>query len=99
MRVKVMAKQFSISDAKNRLPSLVHAIEHGPEIQLTRHGKPVAVLISMAQYKRLIQPPKNFWADLHSFRESVDTDSLLSSDDNFFEDRPKSPGRPVSFEK
>lgn len=94
-----MAKQFTISDAKNRLPSLVHAIEQGPEIQLTRHGKPVAVLISMTQYKRFIQPPNNFWADLHSFREAVDADSLLSSDDNFFEDRPKSPGRLVDFEK
>lgn len=94
-----MAKQFTISDAKNRLPALVHAIEHGPEVQLTRHGKPVAVLISMSQYKRLIQRPKNFWADLNSFRETADTDTLLSSDDNVFENRSKSPGRPVRFEK
>jgi len=94
-----MAKQFTISDAKNRLPSLVHAIEHGPEVQLTRHGKPVAVLISIAQYKRLIQRRKNFWEELNSFRETADTDTLLSSDDNFFEDRPKSSGRPVGFEK
>lgn len=95
----VMDKQFPISDAKNKLPALVHAIEHGPAVQLTRHGKPVAVLISISQYKRLIHRPKNFWATLNAFRESADIDTLLSSDDNFFDHRAKSPGRAVSFEK
>ena len=94
-----MDKQFSISDAKNRLPAIVHAIENGPAVQLTRHGKPVAVLISIAQYKRLTHCPENFWATLSAFRESAETCTLLSSDDNFFDNREQSPGRPVNFEK
>lgn len=94
-----MDKQFSISEAKNKLPALVHDIEHGPAVQLTRHGKPVAVLISISQYKRLISRPKNFWATLSAFRESADTSTLLSSGDNFFDHRDQSPGRSVNFEK
>jgi len=94
-----MDKQFSISDAKNRLPALVHDIEHGPAVQLTRHGKPVAVLLSISQYKKLISRPKNFWATLSAFRESVDASALLSSGDDFFDHRAQSPGRSVNFEK
>ncbi len=94
-----MDKQFSISDAKNRLPALVHDIEHGPAVQLTRHGKPVAVILSISQYKKLISPPKNFWATLSAFRESADPDSLLSYGDDVFDHRAQSPGRSVNFEK
>ena len=94
-----MDKQFSISEAKNRLPALVHDIENGPAVQLTRHGKPVAVLISISQYKRLVSRPKNFWATLCAFRETTDIGTLLSSDDTFFDRRDQSPGRSVNFEK
>lgn len=85
-----MDKQFSISEAKNRLPALVHDIENGPAVQLTRHGKPVAVLISISQYKKLVSGSKNFWATLSAFRESADNSMLLSSGDNFFDHRDQS---------
>ena len=44
-----MQKQFSISEAKNRLPSIIHIhyVEEGPYVELTRRGKPVAVLLSI----------------------------------------------------
>ena len=34
----------SIAAAKNRLPELIHAMEEGEDIVITRHGKPVAQL-------------------------------------------------------
>ncbi len=94
-----MDKGFSISEAKNILPALVHDIEHGPAVQLTRHGKPVAVLMSISHYNKLTSRPKNFWATLSAFRESADTSTLLSSGDNFFDHRDQSPGRSVNFDK
>lgn len=33
---------FSIAEAKNRLPELIRAVEAGEKIIITRHGKPVA---------------------------------------------------------
>jgi len=48
-----MDKTFSIAEAKDRLPRLVHDAEAGVPVALTRRGKPVAVLISMAEYDRL----------------------------------------------
>ena len=32
----------SVAEAKNRLPELIRAMEHGEEVVITRHGKPVA---------------------------------------------------------
>jgi prevent-host-death family protein len=34
----------SIVEAKNRLPELIHAVENGEKVVITRHGKPVAQL-------------------------------------------------------
>jgi prevent-host-death family protein len=41
-----MTRQVSIAEAKNRLPAIVHQVEKGSGVQLTRYGKPVAVLLS-----------------------------------------------------
>ena len=94
-----MDKQFPISEAKNKLPALIHGVEHGPAVQLTRHGKPVAVLISIGQYMRLTHRPKNFWTSLNAFRKSADTSTLLSSGNHFSDQRDRSPGRAVDLEK
>jgi len=48
-----VAKQHSIAEARNNLPSLVRAAESGKAVELTRRGKPVAVLIGRRQYERL----------------------------------------------
>jgi len=43
-----MATQsFSIAEARHDLAAVVHQLEHQPHIQLTRRGKPVAVLMSL----------------------------------------------------
>jgi len=34
----------SVAEAKRRLPELIHAMEEGEKIVITRHGKPVAQL-------------------------------------------------------
>ena len=53
-----MNDAYSIAEAKNNLSGLVHEAEQGHPVRLTRRGKPVAVLISTAQYERLSKPRK-----------------------------------------
>jgi prevent-host-death family protein len=43
----------SITEAKNQLPRIVQQAEAGEAVHITRHGKPVAVLLSEAEYGRL----------------------------------------------
>ena len=44
--------EAAISTLKNHLPEWVHLAETGQDIQITRHGKPVAVMISLEKYQR-----------------------------------------------
>lgn len=48
-----MTKRYSIADARSSLPSIVSQAEAGQEIELTRRGKPVAVVLSLREFARL----------------------------------------------
>ncbi len=90
-----MQKHYPISEAKNHLPAIIHAVEDGEAVKLTRHGKPVAVLLSTAQYQDLIQPHIDLWEAVTSFRKS--SSDLLENDD-FSDMRDISKGRKVTFD-
>ncbi|MEW6488800.1 MAG: type II toxin-antitoxin system Phd/YefM family antitoxin [Thermodesulfobacteriota bacterium] len=47
--------EYSIAEAKNHLPKIVHEVEQEGAVQLTRRGRPVAVILSGAEYERLLQ--------------------------------------------
>lgn len=42
-----------ITEAKNTFTSLVHQVEEGEVVHLTRHGRPVAVILSEEGYQAL----------------------------------------------
>jgi len=46
-------RESSIREAKDMLTQLVHSVEKGEAVRITRHGKPVAVLVSTQEYQRL----------------------------------------------
>lgn len=65
-----MTKQYSIAAAKNQLSKVVHEAEGDGYVELTRRGRPVAVVLSLSEYDRLrgvsIRP---VWQAVASFRE------------------------------
>ena len=46
-----MTIQSSIAETKDKLPKYIHEAEAGNDICITRHGKAVAMLISIDRYK------------------------------------------------
>jgi len=46
---------FSIAEAKNRLPELIRAVEEGRKVIITRHGKPVAQLTPAPVERRQVR--------------------------------------------
>ncbi|MDP2833526.1 MAG: type II toxin-antitoxin system Phd/YefM family antitoxin [Pseudomonadota bacterium] len=42
-----------ITEAKNTFTALVHQVEGGEVVHLTRHGRPVAVILSEVEYQVL----------------------------------------------
>lgn len=96
-------KEASIRDAKSSLTSLLREVEKGRTVRLTRHGKPVAVLLSERQYERLAtaeRPQRDFLSFLPGWRREMIAKGLpFASDDELHELRDRSPGRAVDAER
>ncbi len=71
-----MSKRYSIAEARNQLTAIVHDAEKGKPVELTRRGKPVAVLMSLAEYERLARSRPDFWSAVQDFRERTDLGDL-----------------------
>jgi len=53
-------QQWSLQDAKARLSEVVRlTVDQGPQ-EITLRGAPTVVLVSIAEYQRLIQPKPSF---------------------------------------
>lgn len=68
-----MPKRYSIAQARHDLAAIVHELEQQPAIELTRRGEPVAVLLSLAEYRRLHAGRGDFWSAYSAFREQFAT--------------------------
>jgi|GEM_PF-326362 len=49
-------RDASVKEAKNTLTGLIRVAERGVPVRLTRRGKPVAVLLSLAAFERRGSP-------------------------------------------
>jgi antitoxin Phd len=88
-------KSFSIADARNRLTKVVHEVETGQPVELTRRGKPVAVIVSVRQFARLARRRGSFASALHRFRTENDLRREGIDPRLFAKIRDASPGREV----
>ena len=88
-----MGKQFSIAEAKSKLPAIIHSVEDGPSVKLTRHGKPVAVLLSIREYEQLAKNKMGFWSALKAFRNNLRNEDIKITDADFTKLRDRSIGR------
>ena len=69
-----MVKKYSIAEARDNFTSMVHEAEEGTQVELTRRGKPVAVLIGVEDFERLSNSnkKKGFWEAYQEFRRTHD---------------------------
>jgi len=92
-----MSKRYSIAEARSHLPAIVDQAEAGLQIELTRRGKPVALVVSQREFERLrcgrpdfIEAYKRF-VKKHALREVGLEKGFAGSV------RQKEAGRPVSL--
>jgi prevent-host-death family protein len=90
-----MSKQYSIADARRNLPSLLDEAESGSEVQLTRRGKAVAVVLSVAAYERLTSQRTSFAETYRTFREKFPAGEAGVPRSHFRALRDRSRGRKV----
>ena|SRR5688572_15624415 len=48
-----MPRRYSVAEARAQLPSILDEVESGSNVELTRRGRAVAVMVSVDEYERL----------------------------------------------
>jgi antitoxin Phd len=91
-----MTRKVSVAEAKNNLPSIIHEVEEGSRVEITRHGKSVAVVVATTDYERLREKGKGLWSDLKKMRNIMASEGIVVDDLDFQSLRETSSGR--SFE-
>jgi prevent-host-death family protein len=95
--IHIMSRRYSIAEARARLPRIVDQAEAGAEIELTRRGRPVAVLVSHREFERLRGRRLHF---RDAYRKFLKTHSVaeIGIDERFAASlRDRTTGRKVSF--
>ncbi len=73
MYIHDMAHRYSIAEARTSLPTIVDQAEAGLTVELTRHGKPVAVVVSLREFERSRTDRPRFG---EAYREFLSTHAL-----------------------
>lgn len=93
-----MVKKYSIAEASDNLTDIVHEAEEGTRVELTREGKPVAVLIGTHEFERMVEEAPSFKEAYEKFRREYDLVDLNIDPDEVFADvRDPSPGRDFNW--
>lgn len=58
---------WQVQEAKQRFSEVLRAVKSGGPQVITRHGEAVAVIIDMAEYRRLTEPRRSFAEHLMAF--------------------------------
>jgi prevent-host-death family protein len=71
-------KTSTIAEAKNNLSQLIYQLESDEPIHLTRHGKPVAVMLSEENYQKLTRKDNSLYQAIQQWRTQLKGDSALT---------------------
>lgn len=89
-------EHIPLHDAKDRLSAVVHGVEAGRPVEITRHGKPVAVLIDRDSYEHLRDQAGTFAHRYARFRDAWPAEESDGTDP-FEGTRAASLGREVNL--
>lgn len=92
-----MSQRYSIAEARSRLPTIVDQAEAGLEIELTRRGQPVAVVVSCREFERLSGKRRQFGDAYRSFLEKYRLEEIGLEDDFAASIRDQTVGRKASL--
>jgi prevent-host-death family protein len=92
-----MTKIYSVAEAKSRLSALLREVERGSTVELTRRGKPVAIVLASSDYERLRGGARTFTQALKELRRKKGFQGV-DLPPGFIEGlRDKAVGRPVKL--
>lgn len=69
MYIYWMTRRYSIAEARKNLAEIIDKAESGAEVELTRRGRPIAVLLSVEEFSRLQGKRRSFAEAYREFRK------------------------------
>ena len=95
-----MTIKSSIAETKDNLPKYIHEVETGNDICITRHGKDVAMLVSIKRYKEKFTDEDNgIYGAIMAWRNQLNpNDNERWTDKDIEALRDKSPARDFSWD-
>ena len=97
MYIYNMSKRYSIAAARSNLPAIVEQAEAGMEIELTRRGKPVAIVVAPREIERRRSADVRFSHAYEKFLKKHSLEEIGIEEDFFQPARTKAKGREVSI--
>jgi len=97
MYIDGMTRKYSVAEARSSLPAIIDQAESGLDVELTRRGKPVAIVISVREFERLRGERPRFGAGYRHFLETHSLKEVGVDDDYFASGRQTGSGREVSL--
>jgi len=97
MYISVMSRRYSIAEARSNLPTIVDQAAAGLQIELTRRGRPVAVVVSVQAFSRLRGDRPRFGEAYTNFLKKHSLAAIGLDSDFAASLREKGVGRKVSL--
>lgn len=92
-----MTKRYSMAEARRNLPSILDDAEAGDMVEITRRGKPVAIVVAASELERLRKRKPSFAEAYTEYRKKLGSE-VEGVEPEFFEAlRPKDVGRKVKL--
>lgn len=92
-----MMPRYSIAEARDRFAEIVHDLKHVSRVEVTRRGRPVAILISVEEFEMMRSGNVTFTGAYEAFRGKFDL-AREGIEPSVFEGlRDRSPGRELSW--
>jgi prevent-host-death family protein len=92
-----MAHRYSVAEARAHLPSIIEQAEAGEAVELTRRGRPVAVIVSREEFARLRSDRPLFGDAYRALLKKFPLDEVGLERDFATSVRDRSPGRRVKL--
>ncbi len=92
-----VSRSCSIAETRVQLPRLIREVEGGEPVRITRRGRPVAVIVSEAEFRRLAGSSPALVADYQRWRSAWSADESTLPDGYYDSLRSHEPGRDVNL--
>lgn len=92
-----MTSRYSIAEARAHLSEIIDEAQAGEAVELTRRGRPVAVVLSCEAFEQLRSGRPRFGDAYRAFLERFSLAEAGVGDEVFATARDRSPGRKVKL--